>query len=99
MPQILVTNPSTTVPLQLSSVVKNFRHATVIACKSLAGPSVGPNTGMVKIGLSANASEQPLEMNPGDERNITTAAMQMLDLSQYYLSVATANDGVVILFQ
>jgi hypothetical protein len=99
MPQLLVQNPSNTTPKPLAAAARNFRHATIIACQSLAGPSVGPNTGMVKLGLSANASEQPLEFNPGDERNLTAAAGQMLDLSQYYLSVANANDGVVILFQ
>jgi len=99
MPQLLIQNPNPGTPLQLSATAKNFRHATVIACKSLAGPSVAANTGMVKMGLSANPSEQPLEFNPGDERNFTAAAGQMLDLSQYYLSVANANDGVVVLFQ
>lgn len=99
MPQLLVTNSSPGTPKQLSSVAKNFRHATIIGCKSLNGPSAGPNAGLVRLGLSAAANEQPLEFNPGDERSISTASNQMLDLSQYYLDVANAGDGVVILYQ
>jgi hypothetical protein len=99
MPQFAITNSSTTTPVQVSSVAKNFRTATIIACKTVQGPSASPNTGRVQIGVSANNNEQPLEFNPGDERVIHAAAGQMLDLSQYYLQVANANDGIVVIYQ
>ena len=99
MPQFLKTNSSTTVPAQLSDTAKNFRTATMIACKSIAGPTAGANTGRVQLGVSAVNNEQPIEFNPGDERVFHAAAGQMLDLSQYYLQVANANDGLVIIYQ
>ena len=99
MPQFLIQNSSTSVPKQISDTPKNFRTATLIACKSIAGPTAGANTGVVQIGVSAANNEQPLEFSPGDERVIHAAAGQMLDLSQYYLQVANANDGLVIIYQ
>ncbi len=99
MPQFLITSTAAAAPVQLSSVVKNFRHATMIACKSINGPSASANAGLVQIGLSAVAGEQPIEFQPGDERSFSTASSQMLDLSQYYLKVANDGDGLVILYQ
>lgn len=99
MPQFLATLTAAGTPQAVSSVCKNFRTATFIACKSINGPSAGANTGMVRMGLSASASEQPLEFNPGDERVIHAAAGQMLDLSQYYFDGANTGDGLVVLFQ
>ena len=99
MPQFLITNASTTTPKALSDVVKNFRTATMIACNNIGGPSAGANTGRVQIGVSSANNEQPIEFIPGDERVFHAAAGQMLDLSQYYLQVANAGDGLVIIFQ
>jgi hypothetical protein len=99
MPQLLKTSTAAADPVQLSAAAKNFRHATMIACNSLNGPSAGPNTGRVQIGLSAATDEQPIEFNPGDERTFTAPAGGMLDLSQYYLKVANNGDGLVIVYQ
>lgn len=99
MPQLVVTNPSTTVPLALSSVPKNYRTCTMIAGTALTGPTAAPNTGLVRIGLSAVNNQQPIEFQPGVERVFYAASGQMLDLSQYYLSVANANDGLILIFQ
>ena len=99
MPQLLITSTAAAAPVQLSTVPKNFRHATLIACNSLNGPSAGANTARVQIGLSAAANEQPIEFNPGDERSVLAPAQGMLDLSQYYLKVANDGDGLVIVYQ
>lgn len=98
MPQLLVTNPSTTVPAQLSTVPKNYQWVTFIACKSLQGPTASPNTGKVYLGFSATANQQPLELAPGAQLTILVGAAQMYDFSQLYLAVLNANDGIVAFY-
>jgi len=99
MPQFITTATVAAGPTQLSSTVKNFRTATMIACKSINGPTAGPNASKVRIGLSGTAANQPIEFNPGDERVFYAAPGQMLDLSQYYLVVTTDGDGLVVIYQ
>jgi hypothetical protein len=98
MPQALITGTSGANPKPLATVCTNYRKLKLIACKSLAGPTVGPNTGLVKVGNSANASEQPFEMNPGDERSFDCASGAMEDLQRWFLTVATTGDGVVAVY-
>lgn len=99
MPQLLKTSTAAAAPVQLAASATNFRTATMIACKSINGPSAGANTGRVQIGVSATDAQQPIEFNPGDERVFHAAAGQMLDLSQYYLKVANDGDGLVVVYQ
>lgn len=99
MPQFLTTNTIAAGPVKLSATVANFRTATMIACKSINGPSTSANAGRVQIGVSASSNEQPIEFNPGDERVFHAAAGQMLDLSQYYLTVQNDGDGLVVIYQ
>ena len=98
MPQFLVTNSSTSIPTQLSTVPKNYQWVTFIACKSLQGPTAGPNAGKVYLGFSATANQQPLELAPGAQLTILVGAAQMYDFSQLYLAVLNANDGVVAFY-
>lgn len=95
MPQKLITTTIAAGPTVLASVCTNYRQLTLVACKGLGGPTTSPNTGLVKIGNSSAANEQPFEMNPGDERNFDAANMKMEDLQRWFLTVATDGDGVV----
>jgi len=100
MAQILVTATTATSPKQVSSVMKQFRNALVIAQKSLDGAAAGKtNTGIVYLGQSATADEQPIAMSPGDERVFAAPAGAMWDLSQWYMAVASNGDGLVIIYQ
>lgn len=99
MAQILITTTVAAGPTQFVATPHNYRVATMIACKSLAGPSAAANAGIVKVGQSGTASQQPLEFNPGDERVFHAAAGQMLDLSRYYLTVANDGDGLAIIYE
>lgn len=96
MAQFLKTTTVAAGPTALSSDVKTCRQFTLIACKGLDGHSSSPNTSTVKIGQSSLASEQPIELEPGQERSWENTA-GVYDLSKFYLSVATNGDGVVVI--
>lgn len=98
MAQFLKTTTTAAGPTALSSTLLTCRKFTLIACKGLGGPTASPNTGTVYIGQSATASEQPLEMSPGDERSFGDATGPVMDLSKFYLTVGTNGDGVVVIY-
>ena len=106
MPQLLCTTTVAAGPTKLGTAagltdtVINYRMAHFIACKSLAGPTAGPNTAgkIVNLGNSSAASEQPLEFAPGDERDFRAASNQMLDLNHLYMTVQADGDGLVIIY-
>jgi hypothetical protein len=80
-------------PTQFSTTQLEFRYAIVTALKTLAG---GANTGVVKIGPSANVSEQPIALNPGDSYALPTAPGAKFDFRDWYFAVATNADGLVV---
>ena len=98
MPQFLKTTTIAAGPTCLVSKCTNYRSLKLIACKGLNGPTAAPNSGLVRIGNSAAANEQPLEMNPGDERSFDAAAGKQEDMSKWYLVVAADGDGVVAIY-
>ncbi len=95
MAQFLVTTTTAAGPTQFSSAVKNFRRATVLACKALDGTV---NVGNVKIGQSSAADEQPYVLTPGDEILLEAAPKARLDFSTWYFTVAENSDGLVIIY-
>ena len=97
MAQYLITSTVAAGPTPLSSAVKNARNFTLIACKGLDGPTASPNTGVVNVGNSAAAGEQPIEFNPGDERGWSPVDGRMYDLSQFHFTVATDGDGLLVI--
>lgn len=98
MPQLLKTATISAGPVPLVAKCTNYRTLKLIACKSLAGPTAAPNTGMVKIGNSASVNEQPIEMNPGDERSFDAAAGKQEDMAKWFMTVANDGDGVVAIY-
>lgn len=98
MAQFLKTNTTAAGPVSLTAgVTRNYRKASIFACKGLDGPTASPNTGTVYLGFSAGAGEQPMEMQPGDERTFGNE-QGMLDLAGIFLKVATDGDGVVVVY-
>ena len=98
MPQFAKTTTVAAGPTALVGKCTNYRTLKLIACKTLAGPTASPNTGVVKVGASPNANEQPLEMNPGDERSFDAAAGKQEDMTKWYFTVANDGDGVVAVY-
>lgn len=93
--QLLTTNASTTVPVQLYSTSKPFRTATLIGNKDQARTA---NTGNVWIGLTSTNNQQPVLIQPGETITVSAPPGSYFDLRDWYLDVATANDGVVIIY-
>lgn len=100
MAQLLVTATIATSPKQVSSTPRQFRNALVMAQKSLDGAAAGKgNAGKVYLGMSAEANEQPIEMSPTDERVFEAPGDGRWDLSQWYMTVESDGDGLVIIYQ
>lgn len=79
-------------------MVKNARLFHIIARPTLDGLSVSVNAAAVAIGHSSNANEQPLALNPGDERIWIAPAGLSFDLSRWFIS-GTIGDGIVIIYE
>lgn len=93
--QFLKTSTAAAAPVALSATALTFRTATVLAQKALDGTL---NTGNVKLGFSAAADEQPIELAPGDQQVFEVPVGQEWDFQSLYLKVATNGDGVVVLY-
>jgi len=93
MPQFVTT--STAGPTAFSSVVLNCRRAKVLGKKAIAGTA---NAGAIKIGLSATAANQPISLAPDAELELEAAPGGRLDLSNWYFTVASSGDGVVVIY-
>lgn len=71
-----------------------FRHATIMGKKDARTN----NTGAVYIGPASGNSTQPLSLSAGGELTISAPIGCKLDLYDFYLDVATAGDGVQVLY-
>lgn len=93
--QLNTTNSSTTVPTRLSSVRGAYATSiTIIGNKA----SRTANTGTVYIGPTSTDNDQPIAIASGSLVTLTFTPDQYIDLYDWYLDVATANDGVVIIY-
>jgi hypothetical protein len=72
-----------------------FRIARIIAAKTLAG---GANTGIVNIGWSSAASNQPIALAVGASIVYEAPVGAKHDLSDLWISVASAGDGIVVVY-
>ena len=89
--------PSSTpgTPVALTATQTFFRRATILAKKSLAGAA---NTGDVRIGPSATASQQPYVLAAGDEIVLEAPLGAKWNFQSWYLDVDNSGDGVVIIY-
>jgi hypothetical protein len=93
--QTIKTNASTTVPVALSATTKYFKVATFIGNNSTSRDA---NTGTVYIGVTTNNNAQPITITSGSMVVVEAPQGSWYNLADWYLDVATANDGVVIIY-
>jgi hypothetical protein len=79
-------------PERISATDILFVSATIIG-KSAARTN---NTGTVYIGFSDTNDSQPLEITSGSELLVNAPSGTCLNLKDFYIDVATNNDGVVV---
>jgi hypothetical protein len=93
--QIIKTNTSTTVPVAIAAASKPFRSATFFGFNSTTRDA---NTGTVYIGITSGNNTQPIAITTGSYVTVEAPAGKFFDLADWYLDVATVNDGVVVIY-
>lgn len=91
--QLVVLNSSTTVPVRLSSNHVAFASMTVIGNKA----ERTANTGTVYIGPTSTNDTQALAITSGATITLVAPVGETIDLYNWWLDPATANDGVVLI--
>ncbi len=93
--QYYVTNSSTTVPVRLAPRRGTFVTSAVIVGNSLWQTT---NTGTVYIGPNSTNGCQAIAVTSGATVTLSFTPNQWVDLYDWYLDVATTNDGVCVIF-
>lgn len=78
-----------------AAVALYFRWAIVMAYKDKAGTV---NVGNVQIGVSNALNEQPITLAPGDQYVLPIPTGAKVNFQNWFLSIANAGDGVVVLY-
>jgi hypothetical protein len=92
--QFTTVNASTAAPIQITNGVTFCNGFNVYGRK---GPRTA-NTGIVYIGMTSGDDTQTISVAADAEVVITAPPNKFIDLSKWYFDVATANDGVTIVF-
>jgi hypothetical protein len=82
-------------PTPITAAQTYFRKATILAKKAVAGTA---NSGNIQLGPSATASEQPYTLAPDDEITLEPPLGAKWDFTDWYITVANDNDGVVVIY-
>lgn len=82
-------------PQSFVGVATYYRWAIIQAQKSFAGAA---NAGNVRIGVSAAANSQPIELAPGDTYALQVPTGAKVNFQNWYLSVANNGDGITVLY-
>lgn len=97
--QLTVTNTSTTVPIQLVTTNLLFTSVTIRGLRS----AQLTNTSAVNIGFGVSTdTKQALTIDPGSFLTISSGPVRggsLYNMSNIWLDVSTANDGVVIFYE
>lgn len=93
--QFLKTNLAASAPVALAASQTYFRYALLLGCKALDGTN---NVGIVQIGASATASQQPIIINPGDTYVLPAPHGAKFDFQNWYLDTLNDADGVVAIY-
>ncbi len=88
----VVANADPATPVVLSGSAKWFTQAIISGKKD----QTTANTGIVYIGGSSTNGENMEEVLPGTPYFISAPAGGALNLADFYMDVATANDGLAI---
>jgi len=94
--ELTKTNASATVPVRLSAVrgANFFKSATFYG---KLHPRTN-NTGTVYLGTNSTNDTQAISIAAGEYVVITAPENSYFDLYDFYLDVATTNDGVVVVY-
>ena len=92
--QEVKTNASTSVPVQLKSSFTPVRSCTVIGNKAMQTVNVGT----VYLGWSSVDGQQPIAVASGEQKLLQSDNGEAFDLAAIYLDVATANDGIILIY-
>ena len=92
--QIIKTVAASATPEALAADGTFFQTATLIGKKAARTL----NAGTVYLGIGSTNDTQALEILPGEIVEITASSGQKYDLNDWYLDVATAGDGVVVIY-
>lgn len=95
--QLIKTNSDTATPTRLVATRGSALFKTATFYGRLDART--SNTGTVYLGTVSTNNTQPIEVTAGAAVVITAPANSYLDLYDFYLDVATANDGVVVVYQ
>jgi len=94
--QFVTTNTSTTVPVQLVTTNLYVKSVTLI------GKSFWQTTNATSVhvgfGNSTN-TRQGISIDPGSYATITAPFQSVHNLSNIWLDVTTANDGVIVIYE
>lgn len=94
--QFITTNTSTTVPVQLVTTNLYVKSVTLIG-KSFYQTT---NTTAVHIGFgNSTNTRQGITIDPGSYATITAPFQSIHNLSNIWLDVSTANDGVIVIYE
>ena len=94
--ELTKTNASATVPVRLAAVRgANFFKSATFYGKLHARTN---NTGTVYLGTNSTNDTQAISIAAGEYVVITAPENSYFDLYDFYLDVATANDGVVVVY-
>lgn len=93
--QFTKTNSDAATPTRLSATRGTFATKVTIIGKKSARVA---NTGTIYLGPTSANDAQALEVTTGGVVTITPATGEFIDLYEWYLDVATANDGVVVIY-
>ena len=91
--QFIVVNSSTTVPIKLTNVTFQVRQATLLGKK---GPRTD-NAGDIYVSPISGDETQGFKIAPGEQAVISPPSGGA-NLSEWFLDVSVANDGVIIIY-
>lgn len=93
--QLIVTNSDAAVPVAWTNAPTKVTRVTIIGKKAARTA----NTGTVYIGTSSANDSQVYEILTGTVHTLNARPGAFIDLSTWYLDVATVGDGIIILYQ
>ncbi len=90
-------NSDTSTPVAFTNTVIKVTRLTLIGRKD----NRTDNTGTVWVGMSTADDTQFIKIAAGESVsiNIPDSPQRSIDLSQMYLDVATANDGILVVYE
>lgn len=95
MGQWVVVNSSTSAPVPLTNITLSVNSVTLIGKNGYQTT----NTTAVHVGFSSANGEQGITIDPGAAIVIKDATLRRtLSVSNIWLDVTTANDGVVVIY-